>query len=318
MFRECGHPHAIKSKEGRSASFRSKANDAFPSRTKAPDDVGVAPQQYDLTMHYMPTFAASWQLPYYAQPEVQLGPLTFHAFGALVGLAILVGVRHGAQLAAQRGLSPTLVRNVVISALVPGFLGAAVMDAVFYHPERIQEEGLSALFNLSAGMSSVGGFLGATVGIFFCLKIMRRPRLVVGDTCVRALVMSWPIARLACTLAHDHQGRLTDFPLAFAYPDGARHNLGFYECLFAFLILIPFIVWLERRSWYRPGMTMAYAMILYGPARLLLDSLRSVDQVNSDLRFVNLTFAQIISLVMVVAGCFLLRAIRQSARAAAQ
>ena len=263
-------------------------------------------------MTCIPPFATNWQLPHYPQPTLVLGPFTFHAFGALVGLAVLIGVRHGTRLAAQRGLSSSLTRNLVFAALVPGFLGAAVMDAVFYHPERIREEGLSALLDLSAGMSSVGGFLGATVGILICLRIMRQPRLVVGGTCVRALVISWPVARLACTLAHDHQGKLTDFPLAFAYPEGARHNLGFYECLFALLILLPFVVWMERRPWYRPGMTMAFAMILYGPTRLFLDSLRSLDQMNSDLRFGGWTFAQVMSLLMVLGGCLLLGFVRQN------
>jgi phosphatidylglycerol:prolipoprotein diacylglycerol transferase len=266
-------------------------------------------------MNSDPIFAAAgWQLPYFPQPELSVGPFTFHAFGALVGLAVLVGLRHGIHLARQRNLPPSLVRNVIFAALVPGFLGAAVLDTLFYHPESIQSEGFWMLFNVADGMSSVGGFLGATVGILICLKLMGQPRLVVGDTCVRALIMSWPVARLACTFAHDHQGRLTDFPFAFAYPDGARHNLGFYECCYALLVLVPLVIWLERRPWYRPGMTMAIAMIFYGPARIILDSLRSIDQVNSDLRFWGWTFAQIISLVMVAGGSFLLLIVQSDAR----
>lgn len=256
-------------------------------------------------------FASGWQLPYFPQPVLEIGGLQFHTFGALVGLAILVGVRQGSWLAARRGISPTAVRSIAISALVPGFLGAAVADTLFYHPERLGSEGFWELFNVSEGMSSVGGFLGAALGILICLKIMGLSRLLVGDICVRAVVVCWPVARLACTLAHDHQGRLSDFPLAVAYPEGARHNLGFYECLYAAIILVPTVVWMERQTWHRRGMTMGVVMVLYGAGRWCLDALRSVDQTNSDLRLAGWTFAQAVSTIMFLGGLALLWHVRR-------
>lgn len=189
------------------------------------------------SMTEFPLLAAPNGLPYLPQPELTIGSLTFHSFGALVGLAVLVGWRHGRTLARKRGLEDGQIFKLAAAALIPGFLGAALLDAVFYHPERLGEEGLLSAFRVSEGLSSVGGFLGATVGLWFTAGRLGLSRFCVGDLCVRALVMSWPVGRLACTLAHDHQGRLTEFPLAFEYPEApviisVSMNASSPPCLF--------------------------------------------------------------------------------------
>lgn len=46
-----------------------------------------------------------------------------------------------------------------------------------------------------------------------------------------ATIRSWAIARIKCFSVHDHPGRLTSFPLAVAFPEEARHDLGLYDAL---------------------------------------------------------------------------------------
>jgi hypothetical protein len=118
------------------------------------------------------------------------------------------------------------------------------------------------------------------------------------------------IGRFGCTLAHDHPGMVTNFPLAIslesesariyirgvydaaglAPPTGAAtmgfHDLGFYECLFLTLVLIPaFAYWDRRRR--SPGFYLIAFAALYLPVRFALDFLRV-----SDVRYIHLTPAQ--------------------------
>jgi hypothetical protein len=48
---------------------------------------------------------------------------------------------------------------------------------------------------------------------------------------------SWVLV-LGCTIDHDHPGIHSHFILAVKYPDGARHDLGFYEWLFTIGLIV--------------------------------------------------------------------------------
>jgi phosphatidylglycerol---prolipoprotein diacylglyceryl transferase len=98
-------------------------------------------------------------------------------------------------------------------------------------------------------------------------------------------------------LVHDHIGRPSGLPLAIRFPDGPRHDLGFYELLYTGLVLLPTVLVLVRRP-HRPGTILASLALLYAPARFLGDFLRNVDLPSADLRYAGLTFAQYACLLL--------------------
>jgi phosphatidylglycerol:prolipoprotein diacylglycerol transferase len=109
------------------------------------------------------------------------------------------------------------------------------------------------------------------------------------------------VARAGCTLAHHHPGVRTsaNSPLAFAYPDGARWDLGLLELLLATGCTLVFLV-----LWRRPraaGTYVALGALLYAPSRFAFDFLRASPLHGGDPRYAGLTAAQW--------GCFLLAAI---------
>jgi phosphatidylglycerol:prolipoprotein diacylglycerol transferase len=140
-------------------------------------------------------------------------------------------------------------------------------------------------------MSSLGGPVGAFLGL--ALLHYRSPRgwLPLAEVLIQALVIGWVFGRLGCTLVHDHLGRRTAFPLAIRFPDGPRHDLGFYELLYTVLVLVPAVAVLTRRR-RPPGTTLAVVALLYAPARFLGDFLRQVDLPGADPRYLGLTLAQ--------------------------
>ncbi|HEY2773460.1 MAG TPA: prolipoprotein diacylglyceryl transferase family protein [Candidatus Binatia bacterium] len=248
--------------------------------------------------------------PYSGPLSFSVGPLHYQLFGALVVTGVLVGHRVVLRLAAARGIDVAEMRAAAAWALVAGFIGAHVVDTVFYHPEKIAADGVVALLKIWDGISSYGGFLGALVGVGFYFFRLKKSWWPHADILMQGLVFGWIFGRLGCTLASDHPGTLTSFPLAFAYPTGARHNLGFYELLFTVLVLVPAILALharERSAGYRPGIYTAAIAALYAPARFLMDFLRATDLPHSDPRVYGLTAAQYISVVVFVLALALLR-----------
>ena len=130
-------------------------------------------------------------------------------------------------------------------------------------------------------------FIRFPIAAFSAAVHWRGPRLVLGCS---GLVVGWVFGRLGCTLVHDHIGKLSDFALAIRFPDGARHDLGFYELLYTVLVLVPAVIWLNRLP-RRPGTAICLIPLLYAPARFLGDFLR-VSLPGHDPRYAGLTLAQ--------------------------
>jgi phosphatidylglycerol:prolipoprotein diacylglycerol transferase len=90
-----------------------------------------------------------------------------------------------------------------------------------------------------------------------------------------AVLAGWAVARLGCFTVHDHPGILTTLPLAVAFPEGPRHDLGLDDALV--LIGIAVIVRVLDRSRTLRGRLLALVAALYGMARFGLDFLRARD-----------------------------------------
>ena len=252
-------------------------------------------------------------IPQYSGPTVlHLGPLAFPVFGMLVAGGVLVGHALVLRLAGERRVPVAEMRNAAAWALGAGFFGAHLLDVLVYHPDKISRDGVLTLFKLWDGIASFGGFFGALAGLAFYFARLGKPWWVHADMLIQGLVVGWLFGRLGCTLTSDHLGHLTDFALGFAYPSGARHNLGFYELLYTAVVLVPCILLMrsrEARSGYRPGMYVAVIAALYAPARFFLDFLRATDLAGADPRFHGLTGGQYASVAVLVLALWLLRRI---------
>jgi phosphatidylglycerol:prolipoprotein diacylglycerol transferase len=172
--------------------------------------------------------------------------------------------------------------------------------------------GRGNLVEFWSGMSSFGGFFGAFAGLAFYFR--RRNWLVEADILMQALVIGWVFGRLGCTLVHDHIGAPSTFPLAIRFPEGPRHDLGFYEFLYTVLVLVPAMLVLNRRS-RPPGTTILVMALLYAPARFCADFLRHTDLPHPDARYLGLTPAQYACLALAAIGTALAARQRRSAAA---
>ena len=241
--------------------------------------------------------------PYFEQPIWQLGPFTFKTFGFLVGVGVVSGLWLVYRRAAQMRIPAGEMRGAARTALVAGFWASIIAEVVFYQPQILCAEGLSAFFTFEHGMSSYGGFLGAFAGLWVYFAIRRERWLAHADVLVQGIVVGWVFGRLGCTFAHDHKGCFSEFFLAFKYPEGARHNLGFYEFLYTLVVLLPAIMVIHHRYGSPRGMHCTLIALLYAPVRFGLDFLRSRDEgERSDARYLGLTFAQYCCVALVLYG----------------
>ncbi len=213
-------------------------------------------------------------IPWFHYETFTLFGVTFYTFGTVMALSIIAGIYLIDHRAKATGLNPKVAEHLVYwSACLGVFLGH-VFSVFTYTPRTILEDPM-VLLRFWEGLSSIGGIgAGALVGLAY-LRIKKEPLLPYIDAFVWCFVPVWTIARFGCTIVHDHPGVHTDFFLAVQYPDGPRHDLGFYEFLFSLALTIYFVA--TRKKQRFAGYHVVFAALTYLPARFLGDFLRIAD-----------------------------------------
>ncbi|HEX6765454.1 MAG TPA: prolipoprotein diacylglyceryl transferase family protein [Polyangiaceae bacterium] len=245
-------------------------------------------------------------IPYLELPELPILPakilggfpeetLTLKPFGMLVALGAYTGTVAALRQARRLGSSPSAVLSLTGWVAVSALVFAHVFDAIFYYPHELLADPL-LIVRLWEGLSSFGGFAGAFIGAFAWRAFYKVELLPYADIIASSFPISMALGRFGCTVAHDHPGLRSDFFLAVKYPDGGRHDLGFYEFLIAAFLASAFLLLRRRpRPWGFYGGVMCS---VYAPLRFLLDFLRERSDVapeiygGADARYVGLTPAQ--------------------------
>lgn len=243
-------------------------------------------------------------------PISVFGLFNISPFGILVVLGVLIGSYMTNKRGKQLGLSADHVYDMIFWTLLPGFISAHVLDVVFYSDSPLWPQRFYELIDIRGRLSSMGGFLGAVLGLFFWCKRHKQPILPYADSLAYGLAFGWIFGRLGCFVVHDHPGIPTSFFLGVDYPDTRRHDLGFYEVLFALTMSTFFYISFSRRI--RVGFYVAALASTYGVVRFFLDYLRidTKDAMatvhNVDPRyFLGLTPAQYAAILVAASGFIL-------------
>jgi phosphatidylglycerol:prolipoprotein diacylglycerol transferase len=246
-------------------------------------------------------------IPYIAIPaRYSWGPFTLHPFGLLVVMACVVGYVVGHWHSRRAGLDVIVFRRLTLWVLVWGFALSYWVSLGLYYPETLPvllTQQPLRLLNLSASMSSYGGFCGAALGALWYGKRHRLPLRAYGDALTVGWTAGWFFGRLGCTLTHDHPGIPSTFVLAVHFPDGPRHDLGLYEWLFT--IGLNILVFALRRMSLPDGALVGLVSVCYAPMRFFLDFLRVGER-----RYWGLTPGQYLSVALLGFGLWILLTLR--------
>jgi len=228
----------------------------------------------------------------------------FNFWSFAIPAAIVSGIWMSLRRARQAGIEVRAFETAAQWAVGIGLVVSHMVEILFYQQARLKSEGFLTLFKFWEGLSSYGGFFGAIVTLFVIYRLRRRRWWREADALIQGLMVGWIFGRLGCTVAGDHAGPRTDLWFAYPYPDGPRHNLGFYEMLFTALLIVPANLLLFRR---KPpvGSFLALDCLLYGVCRFALDFMRATDRMDSDPRYLGLTLAHYCSLAVFLFGVWM-------------
>jgi len=244
-------------------------------------------------------------LPYIEIITINLGPITLQFWGLMVSLGFIVAIILAYFLAKKSNIKTDHIFNLAFWILLSSLIFARIFHVLFYEPVFYFQNLVEVFKIWHGGLSVFGGFIGAIIAYYLYVRKHKLDFWRLGDLLIFTLPLGLAVGRLGCTFIHDHPGRLTDFFLAFNYPGGPRHDLGFYLSLTNLFIFILFLIFYKlNKDRFAGFYVVAYALI-YGVARFFLDFLRAADVVGADARYFGLTPAQYASLVFVALGLFL-------------
>lgn len=245
-------------------------------------------------------------IPYFTIPSVHLfGSVSLHAYGVLFVIGIVTAYPVIMKRAAGLEGATRSMRRALLWTFAVGLVGAHVVEILFYQPDKLSTEGFWIFFRIFSGLSSVGAVFGGLLGLWIYCRRKGMPWIGHLSIVVEGFIVWWVFLRLGCALSHDHLGNATAFVLAFNYPLGPRHNLGFYEFLLVLLVLIPLTIYCRHRK-VQPGKYVGIMFLTYGALRFALDFLRATDLPGADPRYWGLTAAQYGCLALLGAGAWLL------------
>lgn len=196
--------------------------------------------------------------------------------GAL--LATLVAAR----MARKSGLSPVVVIDMGIIAILASMVGSRVFHILFEYPMYYWEHPWRVFDFLAGGFVSLGAFIASAGCWVWYFRRKHLPTMQYLDLISRAVPIITFFVRLGCLLTGCCYGRATDFWIHLVFPPGST---AYYfikdtpvhasQIYFMMNSVIMFFVlhWVWRtRTFY--GQVVASFLIYYGVTRFLIEFTR--------------------------------------------
>jgi phosphatidylglycerol:prolipoprotein diacylglycerol transferase len=248
----------------------------------------------------------------------RIGSFEVTTFGLMMFVAFVVGGWVLTRQFRRYGFDDDAASSFVLASAVGGILGAKIYYAILYRD-------MEALIT-RGGLVWYGGFIGGLLACSWVVLRRKLPYFVVTDAAAPAGALGYGLGRVGCFLVGDDYGRPTDSWVGIAFPKGLPpttadslrdfgvpidptipgdtllkvHPTQIYEALAAFA-MFGFLMWLGKRE-HRAGSVFGWFLILLGLERFLVEIVRAKDD-----RFLGaFTIAQLISVVLVIAGGWLI------------
>lgn len=224
--------------------------------------------------------------------------------------------------AKKQGIDPNKIIDLSVVVVISAIFGARFLYVIF-HLEEFKGHWLDTInpFQSSgqigiAGLTMLGGFIGAVVFGLLYLKIKKLPMLKIADIIAPAIGIGIFITRIGCFLNGCCYGVPTeapwgmvfpqDSPAGFAFPNQAIHPAQLYSSLYG-LIILGALLFLERYKKF-DGFLLYVFFILYGISRFTVDIFRYYEDsmVLLQMGEFSISVNQGISILMILFGIILI------------
>ncbi|MFO7699457.1 MAG: prolipoprotein diacylglyceryl transferase [Acidimicrobiia bacterium] len=246
-------------------------------------------------------------IPSPAQNTIDIGPLTIHFYGILIAIGVITAIIVSRHRYVRFGGSAELFEKVAIWAVVIGFLGARAAYVVT-HTGRFEGRPWAMLYIWEGGLALYGGLVFGALTIIYLANKHQGDLFAMGDAIAVGLPLAQAIGRFGNYFNQELFGTPSDLPWAIIIdparrPDGYEqfetfHPTFAYEAFWNLLILVPTILWLERRGKLAKGASWGVYVAMYAFIRFVMELIRT----DTTFRFLGLSRNGWVSVAAFVGG----------------
>ena len=242
---------------------------------------------------------------------INIGPIEIRWYSVLILLAFIIGYLIVMKTCKKRGISKTLITDMSFNLIIFCIIGARLYYCLFeweYYSKNILD-----IFKIwEGGLAIHGGIIAGILVIFFTCKKKNISMLEIMDVFAPVLILGQAIGRWgnffnseaygpATTLETLKSLHIPNFIIDGMYINNSYHHPTFlYESIGCIIILLIILLY-KKFSKQKTGRVSAIYFIGYGVIRFFIESLRQ-----DSLMFFNLKIAQIVSIIMVLVGIYLM------------
>ncbi len=223
-------------------------------------------------------------IPSPAQNVLELGPLTIHFYGILIAIGVIIAIVVSKKRYERFGGDGEFFESVAIWAIVIGFLGARA-GYVFTHTARFEGRPWAVFFIWEGGLALYGGLIFGALAVIFLINRRGGDAFAFADAAAVGIPLAQAMGRWGNYFNQELFGTPSDLPWAIIIgprhrPAGyeqfeAFHPTFLYESLWNALILVPVILWLEKRGKLAKGASIGVYIVMYSFIRFTMELLRT-------------------------------------------
>lgn len=250
---------------------------------------------------------------------IELGPLTIHYYGILMGLGVLVAALVVQRRYTRDGADSSFLEGIILWTVAIGFAGAR-LAYVTTHTARFHGRWHAVFFIWEGGLALYGGLTAGAITALYLLHKRGGNILAFTDAGAVGIPLAQAIGRWGNYFNQELFGTPTDLPWGLEiapihrpaeFADAATfHPTFLYESLWNLVVVVPAILVLERRGKLRRGVAFPLYLVLYGVGRFLMELLRT----DTTFRLLGLSRNAWVSLLAIVLGLVLMVVIVRRAR----
>lgn len=229
--------------------------------------------------------ALAASIPSPANNIFEVGPFDIHYYGLVIGVGVVLAITVMTRRYERYGGDSGLAEKVLMWAVGLGFVGAR-LAYVLPRFEAVTANGFWHILAIWEGGLALYG--GLTTGFIVAVWLFHRhngdtPAIL--DAAAVGIPLAQGIGRWGNYFNQELFGTPTDLPWAVEiaerfrpveYRDAATFHPAFlYESLWNLMVVIPLILWIERRFDLRKGNLFLVYVALYGLARFMLEFMRT-------------------------------------------
>lgn len=254
-------------------------------------------------------------------PLPLFGTINVYSYGLMMGIAFLIANYVAVKEFTRKGFTANFANEVTVLAIIFGLAGSKILSLVENWGDFLNDP-IGMAFS-PGGLTWYGGFVLATLVIWWDIHKKRYKFLTISDALAPALILGYGVARLGCHFSGDGDYGIPtslpwgvnyskgivppsvafrDFPqIAAKFPNGIvpdntpLHPTPVYEFIAGAIIF--YVLWRMRKTTKPDGKLFMVYLVLSGLERFFVEFIR----INPRLLF-GLSEAQLVSIVLIIIG----------------